>query len=828
MGPKATGRDGAGFPDRLSLRRQHLLSLAILAVLPLLLFFSTTLGGKQFMGHDTIQWRAGAESIFEYRAAHDGEEPLWASNMFAGMPAYTVHVFKSVPHLDNMVFDRLRMIWPAVPYWVLLGGLYLFFTLLGARPLTAALGALFFGLTTYLPIIIGAGHNIKFIAYSYIPWMLSGYWLLSRTERRGLGFLLFAVAATLEFRAGHPQVTYYFVYLFAALFLYDAWRHYAEKRLNDWGRVTLLLTVALLLGLLGTAEQYWRLMEYSPHSIRGGSALAEASGGGLDLEYAFSWSQGILESLTLLVPNLYGGSSAMAYWGEKPGTSGPHYFGAVAFLLFLIGLLRSRRWIRLLFAGVGLLALTFSWGYHFPLNELWFHILPGFDKFRTPEMWLTLTVFSFGVVACFGAEYLIESGPGKKTTRTLYLPGGIALGAGVLLLVAAPLLLSFESERERTQIARQIAAQSELSPDNRQVQQRTTQIIESRLKPERVDLARSDTLRYLLLAGAAAAMIHFFLGSKIGGGALLLSLILLTVFDLTAAGKRYIGEHSLVDRSLELTRVIESQGNAADRFVRERIHTPEGVPQRVLPLDENPFNNAVPSYFYPSIGGYSGAKLSIFQDLIDEGLFTGPAGVNLAALDMLHVRYITARRPLPLPGYEEVFHEGEHYVYENPAPLQRAWFVDRVETVSTPREAFDAILPQAGFRPFETAIVETGQEISVTEDPGARVEITSWSDRRMEFRLQRDGPGFLVVSEIYYEPGWQAFLNGEPVPIRKTNYLLRGVEIPSGSHVLRMEFHPRSHITGSGISWAANLVQWLTGLLLLGIWLRKGRKGNES
>ncbi|MEX1063640.1 MAG: hypothetical protein WEC12_08545, partial [Balneolaceae bacterium] len=232
------------------------------------------------MGHDTVQWRAGAQSVFEYRAEHDGEEPLWATDMFGGMPAYVVHVYKSVPHLDNLVFDRLRVIWPAVPFWVLLGGAYFFFILQGFRPLTAALGSIFISFTTYVPIIIGAGHNTKFIAYSYIPWMFSGYWLITRSHsNRWWGFFLFAVACTLQFRAGHPQVTYYFAYLFAGVFLYDTWTYYRDRNLRGWGQPAVLIAGAVLLGLLGTAEQYWRLMEYSPHSIRGGSAIAEIAAG---------------------------------------------------------------------------------------------------------------------------------------------------------------------------------------------------------------------------------------------------------------------------------------------------------------------------------------------------------------------------------------------------------------------------------------------------------------------------------------------------------------------------------------------------------------------
>jgi hypothetical protein len=820
------------FLARMSARKQHIIALSILFILPVILFFPTVLGGQQFMGHDTIQWRAGAESIFEYRAEHNGEEPLWATNMFGGMPAYVVSNIKTVPHLDNKVFDQLRIIWPAVPYWVLLGGVYLFFILQGFRPLTAALGSIFISFTTYIPIIIGAGHNIKFIAYSFIPWMFNGYWLLTRNDKRLLGFFLFAVASTLNFRAGHPQVTYYFVYIFAALFIYDGWKYYREEKIKDWGKITALITGSVVLALLGTAEQIWRLVEFSPHSIRGGSAIAEsATSGGLSLEYAFTWSQGILETVTLIIPNLFGGDSGLAYWGEKPVTSGPHYFGAIAFLLFLIGMFRSQRQIKYLFFGIGTLILTFSWGYHFPLNELWFNILPGFDKFRTPEMWLIATIFSYAVVAVFGAETLFElRKEGKEGFRKLYIPMGAAIGIGLIFLVGSSLILPFESEREQEQISYQIAMQSDLSPDNRQVQQRASQIIETQLKPERRDVARSDTMRYLLLVGVGCLMIAFYFQSKIGGGYLILSLIFLAAIDLLMVGNRYISENALADKELELTQVIERRGSPVDEYIGDNIESPDGYPYRVLPLDDNPFNNAIPSYFYPSIGGYTGAKLSLIQDVIDEGLFTGPRGVNLAMLDMLNVRFISAQRQLPLPEYEEVYSQNNHFVYESFNVLPKAWFVDEVVTVRSPREAFDMILPGEGFDPASMAVVESFDPIETAEDPNAEIDVLNYTARRMEFEISRTEPGFLVLSELYYPPGWTARLNGEDIPIHKTNYLLRGFEIPAGDHQLQLEFHPRSHIMGSRLSWAANLVQWGIGLFILAGWIRRRqpKKNNED
>lgn len=807
-----------------SFRRDHLAAMAVLLLLPVLLFFPTVVGGEQFMGHDTIQWRAGAESIYDYRAEHDGEEPLWASRMFSGMPAYTVHVFKSVPHLDNLVFDQLRIIWPAVPYWVLFGGLYFLFLLMGARPWVALFGSLLFGLTTYLPIIIGAGHNIKFIAYSYIPWMLSGYWLMTRHPSRSLwGLLLFAVATTLEFRAGHPQVTYYFVYLFVALYLYDSWQAWKTNRLPAWGRVTALLTVGTLAGLLGTAEQYWRLIEYTPFSIRGGSALSSGAGG-LSMEYAFSWSQGFLETLTLAIPDLLGGSSGMAYWGDKPGTSGPHYAGVATLLFALIALFRSERPIKWLWVGIALLTLSFSWGYRFPLNELWFHLVPGFDKFRTPEMWLTVTVFSLGILAVLGLEEVLTTG--STRLKSYAWPAGLLVGFGLILLIGGNTLLPFERTQETEQIAAQLAQQNNVSPDDPQVLRQSRQYVEARLKPEREALAQADTLRYLFILIVILGWSLLWLNRTLPVRLYLGGLILITAADLLTVGHRYINEDAMVDEEWSLTEVIEQSGQPADYALRDRIdgQTP---PPRTLPLDNQPFNNAIPSYFYPSIGGYSGAKLSVYQDLLDHALNAGPQGLNFPLLDMLQVHYLTTQRELTIPGFEPVFNEEGSWLYQRTDPMPRAWFVSDVQRVDTPREAMTALLPESNFDPRTLAVVESRRTIQTAPDSTSSVDFHSWSDRRMELSLVRSEPGFLVLSEIWYPPGWTARLNGEEIPIHKTNYAFRGLEIPAGEYQLTLAFEPRSHRIGSRISWAANLLQWLLGAGLLFQWVQNRKAGER-
>src|SRR5699024_606625 len=247
----------------------------------------------------------------------------------------------------------------------------------------------------------------------------------SHSKRKWLGLFAFALATALQLRGGHPQVTYYFLYLLLFWWLFDTWNRYKKDELKEWAQRTGLMIAGGLLAILSALEGYLALYQYSHYSTRAGSALA-ASGGGLSMEYAFKWSQGFSELLTLIIPKLFGGASGMAYWGPKPFTSGPHYLGAITFVLALIGIIRYKKKIKWLFLGAGVLTMLFSLGFHFKLlNAVMFHYVPYFAKFRTPEMWLMVSVFCFSVLAVFGIRALLTLAMDHSNNlKLLYWPLG--------------------------------------------------------------------------------------------------------------------------------------------------------------------------------------------------------------------------------------------------------------------------------------------------------------------------------------------------------------------------------------------------------------------
>jgi hypothetical protein len=645
--------------------------------------------------------------------------------------------------------------------------------------------------------------------------------MVSRSSRKLAAFFIFALAMTLQLRANHPQITYYFLYLLGFWWIYDSWLAYKKEDIKNWLERTGIAFGAGVLAIICSIDIYWRLYEYSQYSMRGGSSLGSSQSGGLSLDYAFSWSQGVGELLTLIIPGIYGGSSGEAYWGPKSFTSGPHYLGAIAFVLALIGLFRYRNKIKYVFFGVGTLTLLFSLGNNFLLlNEFAFNYIPLFDKFRVPETWLIATVFCYSVLAVYGIEALFDIAQDKKASlKKLYLPLGIALALGILFSLGSDTLLSFDKPGEMDQYAQQVAQQNNVSPDNPQVRQQVENFINTRVKPERREMASSDSIRYLVIVLLAGALIWLLTRKKISKGYFLIGLLLLTAYDMLSIGNRYVSEDQMVSKRLEAEQLIHQQQTEVDRFIMKNIESEEGYPYRVFPLADNAFNNAIPSYLYPSIGGYTGAKLGHYQDLIDYLLMDGNRGFNDPILDMLNVKYVTIQQSLTLSGYTEVqSHDGKR-VYRNDDVLPKAFFVDSVITVSTPQQAAERMQPQSNFNPASTAIVETNDTIAATPDTTAEVSIKTYNSKTIELETSSSEDGFLVLSEIYYPAGWKATVDGETTKIYKTNFVLRGVQVPAGEHTIRMTFEPASSIWGNRIAWAGHLILWISGgIVLIGVY----------
>lgn len=821
MGSKKNNQQenrSSGFFENLPDYKKHLLALAVLFVLPFFLYHATTIGGKQYMGNDVLQWRAGAESLIEHRD-NTGEVAHWAENMFSGMPATTISHPPQVKNLDNTLLSALQFIYPAAEMWILLGGAYFMLILLGMTPFASVFGAIIIGFSTYIPIIIGAGHNAKFIAYIYIPWLYVGYlkttqrgWADSTTAIKGsvnfIGVFIFALALALHLRAYHPQVTYLFLFPLLTLFFYDLYQAWKENRITGFGIQTAWLSVAAVSAVLIVAQLYWSTMEYSSFSMRGGSELSGTDG--LMRDYAFAWSQGWSELLTLLIPEAFGGSRN--YWGPKTFTSGPHYFGAITILFLMIGMFTSRHRLKWVFLGPGIGTLLFSLGENFgALNNLMFSYFPLFDKFRVPETWLMVSVFCFAVVAAMGFHACLTYIGEKKFWSQIKTPAIVTLLITLVGVIAIFQMFNYEKPDERRTIAGQIAVQNNVSPDDPRVTQSVTRILESQLKPDRREAARRDAMRFVLMLTVVGIAIAAMASGKISRSVGASAVILILAYDMIRVDSRYLSEQSLVDQEISRAQALDQRERPLDSFLRGEVPHNEGWSYRVLPVLDNALNNAIPSYFYPTAGGYSGAKLGYYQDLIDEALFSGESGINNGVLSMLNIRFLSLDRPLPIPGYEVVYEGNDGFVIENLNVLPKAFFVDRVESLSDQSAVLQEIAED--FNPREVAFVAEEGAISAGFDSTATVTVEEYQANRISLNVTREEPGFLVLGEIWYPPGWTLTVNGEEADIIRTNYVLRGVELPAGESTIEMELQPVWYTAGYRLSVIGTVLLILLGLL---------------
>ena len=854
--------------DRMSSRSQHLVCLSLLLAVALG-FWAPTLGDQMLVGGDTVQWRGMAQAMIDYEEVSGGYA-LWAPNLFGGMPGYLIQYPKFAVGLDSVLTGLRELgLWPVAHLFAMMVGVYVFcFYVLGTR-LTGLVAASAFALTTYIPIILVAGHNTKFIALAMAPWLLFGFvYALNPRDHPGwkrwlLSALVFAVVLSVNLRAQHVQITYYVAFICLVWGLIETVFSVREGRGRWIARSAGALALGSALGLLMVAQPYLAQIEYKAFTIRGAS-----DAGGLGWEYAMAWSQGFGELVTLAVADAYGGGGG-AYWGAKPFTAGPHYLGAVALMLAGIGVYGMRRRVAWGLGAAALLMTLFALGENLAfVNRPMFALFPLFDAFRVPETWLIAVALCLSILAGFGVHYLArnevtEAGAERKR-RAVLVALGLSVGLVVVLLIGRDVLFSFERPGELASVQAEAARQFSLAPTDPRVGQAATEYVAS-VQETRRDGYTADALRSLFFLALAAALVLLSRRGTLPSWAMALGLFLLVTIDLWGVGRRYFDADSSALTSGSVEQAVPRFD--FDGFIQERVAEAGGPGQfRTLPLALNPFNSAREAFYYESVGGYHGAKLGLAQDYIDR-LFPGEGGVpNANAMDLMSTRYVISGRPLP--GMQPVYQSQQTgaVVLENPDYLPRAFFPARVEVIRDD----DALIrrlrsPETDLRevaflseapadpsvlaPAASAVMPTpGQAVPEPETVGAfaqdslaasadsllaaapppppvSVKIERFRPNEILYRVRTDRPRLLVLGEVYYPAGWTATLNDEAeVPIWRTNYLLRGVRVPAGEHLLALRFAPASHTVGRWIAGGASLGVYAALLLLLALsWYRPAK-----
>lgn len=808
-------------------------------------YFSPALDGERLSQHDRKTFLGGAQEIIEHRE-NTGEEALWTNRMFSGMPAYLISTKYKGNLLSHM--NRLLQVGPrpvSQLFLLLLGG-YILFISLRINPWLSMVGAVAIAFSTYNFIILFAGHNSKVIAMAYAAPVLGGIFMTFRGKRL-LGAALTGVFLSLQILAGHPQITYYMLIIVLVFGISEFYFRISEKNLKDMLVSVGLLTVVVLFSVLSNFSRLATTLEYDDYSMRTKSELTldeEDQTGGLPLSYATSWSYGVDETMTLMIPGFKGGSStyklnensntfealaridrnfasqfvqqANLYWGQQTSTSGPVYLGAIVVFLFVLGMFiidkRYKWWI---FA-VTVLGIMLAWGKNFmPLTEFFMQYVPGYNKFRTVSMTLVIPQLVVPILAILTLNKLIfEKIDKEELSRGLKWSVAITGGLALLFLLLPSLAGNFTSEYD----ARTVDA---ISRNNPQLRQMLMNSLPSALEADREALLRKDAFRTLVLILMAGGMIYLYRikGQKLNYKLVIAIFGILILGDLWGVNKRFLNDDNFESK---VQSAQPYTPNKADQVILQS----KGLNERVLNLTTSTFQDARTSYFHQSIGGYHGAKMRRYQDLIDAGLidemtmligglqqqdFNAVDSIlaELNLLNMLNTKYIILNP------------DGAPLV--NRHNLGNSWFVNELIFAQNADDELEKVL---GSDLEVTAVTDQIFKDQVTnysyEGPlSDRIELTEYEPNRLTYQSSSETERLAVFSEIYYPEGWVASIDGEPANHIRVDYLLRGMILPAGEHEIVFEFRPRSYFGGERIAFAGSVTLIL---LLLGAAFKELKK----
>jgi hypothetical protein len=778
-----------------------ILGFALVAVL----YFNPVLKGKKIYQSDIVQYTGMAKQHIDFRNAYDAES-YWTNSAFGGMPTYQLGA--KYPHNYIKKLDlALRFLpRPADYLFLYFLGFYILLLVLKIDYKIAILGALSFGFSTYLIIILGVGHNAKAHAIAYMPLVLSGI-ILTFQKRYYLGFIITALASGLELVTNHPQMTYYLGFLIIILGITYLVHASKSKELPAFFKATAVLFIAAVFAFSMNATNLMATSEYAKESTRGKSELTINPDGspkeqttGLDKDYITQFSYGKLETFNLFIPRFMGGGNredigkdsetykafralgatpiqalqeskqAPMYWGDQPIVEAPAYIGAVVIFLFVLALfLYQGRFKWWLIAGV-LMSLLLSYGKNLSfLTDFFIDYVPLYNKFRAVSSIQVLLELCIPLLAALGLAQLFHKDRSSKTKlEALKKSLGIVAGLTVVFLIFKNSLFDFVG-----------------SSDGQFKEYYGASFVEA-LRLDRSAIFTEDALRTLLLVLAVGGLIFIYLKQKITQNTTIVILGLLLILDLVGVDRRYVNNDNFVS-ALKVDRPYQ-----ASTIDKELLKDTTNF--RVLDRSDNSTKS---SYFHNSIEGYHAAKLRRFKAVQELHIDK----TNFEVLNMLNTKYIIYQNK-----------EGEVLYFENENTNGNAWFVDAIESFETPDEE---ILALDKINTKTTAIANASDLKSkrFVKDSMASIQLVDYKLNHLVYETKTTEDGFAVFSEVYYKNGWNATIDGVEVKHYNVNYILRGLEIPKGTHTVVFKFNPSFVTTGSNISLVSSI---LLVLLILG------------
>lgn len=825
--------------ERIKTYWPDLLVVVLFAVISFAYFFPADLDGRILYRHDASAGRGAGQEVSEYHE-RTGKVSRWTNATFSGMPTYqTAPSYQSTGVLNQVM--KAYHLWLPENVWYVFAYLLGFYILLRAfdfRWHLAALGAIVWAFSSYFFIIIAAGHIWKVMALAYLPPLIAGLvWAYRGKLLRG--FCVTALFSAFEIDANHVQMTYYYLFVIAAMVIaygVDAVRRGLWK---GFLRATGVCAAGALIGVLLNLSNLYHTWQYAQESMRGKSELVKKNvtnqtSSGLDRDYITQWSYGIDETWTLLVPNAKGGASvplaanakAMEkadpnfmqiyqqmgqYWGDQPGTSGPVYVGAFVLMLFVLGLFIVKGPMKWALLGATVLSILLSWGHNFmPFTDFFLDYVPMYSKFRTVASILVIAEFTIPLLAMLALKRLVdEPNLMGKRMRWVYVSFGLTGGIALLFALMPTVFFSDFISAAELEALKGIPTDY-LAP------------LESNLRSIREGIFVADCWRSFWIIAIGMALLLLYRYRKLKAEYMVGAMVLLCLVDMWQVNKRYLNDGMFVEKSV---REQAQPMTETDRLILRD----KDLDYRVLNLASNTFNENETSYYHKSIGGYHAAKLRRYQDLIDNyiapemqrlmsalakagGDMTKVKGDSIfPVLNMLNAKYFI----VPLQDNKTV-------PIQNPYVLGNAWFVDKLNYVSNANQELEA-LGKLNLRHeavadarFKTVLGE-----ATPQDSTSVVKLTAYAPNQLTYEVKSATGGVMVFSEIYY-PEWTATVDGKPVEIGRADYVLRALKVDKGQHQVVLTFDPKSVKQTETVAYAAYVVLLLVVLFgLYAEWKRK-------
>ncbi len=788
-----------------------------------LVYFTPILEGKRIKQHDIEMYKGMSQEINEFRE-ETGEQSLWTNSMFGGMPAWNIGVQQN-SNLMTYVQKIIGLGFPSpiMSVFISMLGFFILLLVLDCKIWISFIGALAYGFTSYLFIVMGAGHNSKAVAMAYMAPVIAGI-IMTYKGKYLWGAVLTAISLALEIRAGHIQITYYLFMIVLIMVIAEFVETIKTKKYLDFFKASGILATVAILAVLTSTTTLYANYEFGKETMRGKPVLTENVENqtrGLDRDYITQWSYGIGETWSLMIPNVKGGASAYigndnpalqnadprfrstiaqnnAYWGDQPGTSGPVYVGAIVCFLFILGLFVVKGKIKWVLLAATILSILLSWGKNFMgFTDFFLDYFPLYNKFRAVSMTLVIAEVCMPILAFLAlAEVMKNPEILKKNMYYLYVSFGLTAGLCLLFYIVPNVFFNFLSQGEAAQFAQLTNGKDGA----------IYQMLVNDIENVRMAIFKKDAIRSFLFITVAAILLLLNIKGKLKDNAVFAMLAVLVVIDMFPINKRYLNNDNFIDsRRFEKPFVMSE--------IDKQILQDNSLDYRVMNLMTSTFNDASTSYFHKSIGGYHGAKLRRYQDIINHYLGGNNVGSDgfWNVLNMLNTKYLiypqANNRPIAAPNLDA---------------FGNAWLVSDIKWVATPNEEIAAI---ENTNLKTTAIVNEEFKNSIGDfNPTSgfgTIQLTSYKPNELIYNFNSSKDELVVFSEIWTSKGWTMWIDGEESPLIRADYILRAAVIPAGNHEIMMRYEPKIWKVGNTIQFVSSLILILGLLAAIFVTYRK-------